>query len=73
VLPLTPLALVLLHISPGVVLDVALLVSVFALLQASFRRSAMPGSVTIRPLMFGLIRKGVVGEFAADSAAVVND
>lgn len=44
VLPLIPLALVLLHIGPGVVLDVALLVAVFALLRVSILRSAMRGA-----------------------------
>src|SRR5260370_13729646 len=45
---LIPLPLVLLHIGPGVVLDVALLVPVFALLRVSVLRSAMPGSPCAR-------------------------
>jgi len=42
-LPLVPLPFVLLHIGPGVVVDVALLVPVFTLLQVSILRSAMLG------------------------------
>ena len=39
-----PFILMLLHIGPGVVLDVALLVAVFALLRVSVLRSAMLGA-----------------------------